>query len=46
MTQQDRPAMAEQHLGVLLVGTDPFFVDPAAGLVARAAQVRIPRSSW
>jgi putative ABC transport system substrate-binding protein len=35
-------AMAEQRLGALLVGTDPFFVDRRAELVARVAELRIP----
>jgi putative tryptophan/tyrosine transport system substrate-binding protein len=35
-------AIADQRLGALLVGTDPFFVDRRAELVARAAQLRIP----
>jgi ABC-type uncharacterized transport system substrate-binding protein len=35
-------AIAEQRLGALLVGTDPFFVDRRAELVARAAQLRVP----
>jgi putative tryptophan/tyrosine transport system substrate-binding protein len=35
-------AMAEQRLGALLVGTDPFFVDRRAELVARVAQLGIP----
>lgn len=35
-------AMAEQRLRALLVGTDPFFVDRRAELVARVAELRIP----
>ena len=35
-------AMAEQRPDALLVGTDPFFVDRRAELVARAAQLRVP----
>jgi putative tryptophan/tyrosine transport system substrate-binding protein len=35
-------AIADQRLGALLVGTDPFFVDRRAELVARVAQLRIP----
>ena len=35
-------AIAEQRLGALLVGTDPFFVDRRTELVARAAQLRVP----
>ncbi len=35
-------AIADQRLGALLVGTDPFFVDRRAELIARAAQVRVP----
>jgi putative ABC transport system substrate-binding protein len=34
--------MAEQRPDALLVGTDPFFVDRRADLVARAAQLRVP----
>jgi putative ABC transport system substrate-binding protein len=35
-------AIAEERLGALLVGTDPFFVDRRAELVARVAQLRVP----
>ncbi len=35
-------AIAEQRLGALLVGTDPFFVNRREDLVARAAQLRVP----
>ena len=35
-------AIADQRLGALLVGTDPFFVDRRAELIARAAQLRVP----
>jgi ABC-type uncharacterized transport system substrate-binding protein len=35
-------AIAEQRLGALLVGTDPFFMDRRAEVVARVAELRIP----
>jgi putative tryptophan/tyrosine transport system substrate-binding protein len=34
--------IAESHADGLLIGTDPFFLDHRAALIARAAQARIP----
>jgi putative ABC transport system substrate-binding protein len=34
--------IAQERLGALLVGTDPFFVDRRAELVAGVAQLRVP----